>query len=130
MGNFQFISTKNYMKKDESSGSTDLQGPNESKYFGNLWITQHVISHNLGYVPLFRVYYEPYRDGRVMEGFQDNGWFLPSSPNEVRITEVAPTIMAWADENKLYIELNYINNTLAGVTFPVYWVIYKDYGVA
>ena len=129
MSNFQFITTRNYMKRDPSSGSFELQGPATSRYFGNLYITQHIVPHNLGYVPLFRVYYEPYRDGRVMEAFQDTAWFLPSSPNEVRITEVAPTLMSWADSENLYLELNYINSTLSGLTFPIYWVIYQDYGV-
>lgn len=129
MGNFQFITNKNYMKRHDSSGSANLAGPSVSKYFGNLYITQYVVNHNLGYVPLFRVYYEPYSNGRIMEAFQDTAWFLPSSPNEVRVTEVAPTLMAWADEYNLYIELNFPYNTLSGNIFPTYWVIYEDYGV-
>jgi len=128
MGNFQFISDKNYMKKDPSSGTADLQGPNVSKYFGNLYISQQVVHHNLGYTPLFRVYYEPYRDGRIMEAFQDNAWYLPDTPNGLKLTEVAPTLMSWADDEYLYIELNFINSTLSGFTFPIYWTIYKDYG--
>lgn len=128
MGNFQFISDKNYMKKDPSSGTANLQGPNVSKYFGNLYISQQVVNHDLGYTPLFRVYYEPYRDGRIMEAFQDNAWYLPDTPNGLKLTEVAPTLMSWADDKYLYIELNFINSTLSGFTFPIYWTIYKDYG--
>lgn len=129
MGDFQFISTRNYMKKDPSSGIVDLQGPNVSKYFGILYISQQVVAHNLGYVPLFRVYYEPYRDGRIMEAFQDNAWYLPDTPNGLKLSEVAPTCMSWADETNLYIELDFVNSTLSGFTFPIYWTIYKDYGL-
>lgn len=129
MGDFQFISTRNYMKKDPSSGTSVLQGPNTSKYFGNIYITQLVVSHNLGYVPLFRVYYEPYLDGKVMEAFQDNAWYLPETPNIMRVNAIAPTCMTWADENNLYIELNFIDNTLSANNYPVYWTIYKDYGL-
>ena len=129
MGEFQFISTRNYMKKDQSSGTGTMQGPSTSKYFGNLYITQMVVNHNLGYTPLFRVYYEPYRDNRVMEAFQDNAWYLPETPNATRVNAIAPTCMTWADENNLYIELNFNSNSLSGYTYPVYWTIYKDYGL-
>lgn len=129
MSNFQFISNRNYMKKHSSSGATTMLGPNVDFWFGSGYKRQLTIPHNLGYVPMFRVDYEPYRDGRVMEAFQDNAWFLPSSPNEVRVTEVAPTLMAWADTFNLYLSLYYINNGLASNSYPVYYTIYEDYGV-
>lgn len=128
MGNFQFISDKNYMKKDPSSGTGTMAGPSVSFYFGNGYKSNKTITHNLGYVPLFRVYYEPYLDNKVMEAFQDNNWALPETPNIVRVTNVAPTCMVWADNTYLYIELNYTDATLAGNTYSVHWTIYKDYG--
>lgn len=132
MGNFQFISTRNYMKKDPSSSDENqtMKGPSVSFYSGAAYKSSKVINHGLGYTPLYRVYYEPYRDGRVVEGFQDTAYFLPATPNDVRITPVAPTLLAWADEDNLYINLYYTDNTLAGDDFPIYWTIYKDFGLS
>lgn len=130
MGNFQFISTRNYMKKDiASSGTSSLAGPSVSFYFGNGYKSTLTIPHNLGYVPLFRVYYEPYRDGRVMEAFQDNAWYLPETPNATRINAIAPTLMAWADQINLYVVLYFTDSTLSAYNFPIYHTVYKDYGV-
>lgn len=129
MGNFQFISNKNYMKKDPSSGVSTMLGPNVSQFFGSYFNRVTTIPHNLGYVPLFRVYYEPYRDDKVMEAFQDTNYALPETPNIVRVNAIAPTCMAWADETNLYIELDFWDNTLAALDYPIYWTIYKDYGM-
>lgn len=129
MGDFQFITTRNYMKKDPSSGTGTMAGPSVSQYFGNYYTTTRVIAHNLGYVPLFRVYYEPYRDGRVMEAFQDTAYYLPTEPNGLKLIEVAPTLMSYADETNLYLELCFVFNTLSGFNFNVHWTIYKDYGM-
>lgn len=117
------------MKKHPASGSTTMLGPNVDFWFGSGYKRVLAIPHNLGYIPMFRVDYEPYRDGRVMEAFQDNAWFLPSSPNEVRVTEAAPTLMAWADEVNVYLSLYYINNSLAALAYNVHCTIYEDYGV-
>lgn len=129
MGNFQFISTRNYMKKDPSSGTDTMLGPNTSQFFGNYYNRIYTVNHNLGYVPLFRVYYEPYRDGRIMEAFQDTNYALPEAPNEVRVNAIAPTCMTWADDVNLYIELDFWDSTLATNSFAIYWTIYKDYGL-
>lgn len=129
MGNFQFISTRNYMKKHSSSGTSSMAGPSVDFWFGSGFKSTLTIPHNLGYVPLFRVYYEPYRDGRVMEAFQDNAWYLPESPNQVRTSEIAPTMLAWADRTNLYVVLYFVNTSLSGFNYPIYHTIYKDYGV-
>lgn len=129
MGNFQFISNKNYMKKDPSSGTGTMLGPNTSEYFGNYFTRTYPILHGLGYAPLFRVYYEPFRDNKVMEAFQDTNYSLPNPPNGVRISDDGPTCLTWTDENHLYIKLYFINNSLAAESFNIHWTIYKDYGM-
>lgn len=129
-GNFQFISNRNYMKKDPSSGTGTIAGPSVSYFFGNYYKTIRTIPHNLNYTPLFRVYYEPFLDGKVMEAFQDTNGSLPNPPNGVRITNDGPTLLAWADSTNLYIELNFIDASLAGNNYPIYWTIYKDFGLS
>lgn len=129
MGNFQFISNKNYMKKHSSSGKGTMKGAGTDVYFGSTYKNVYEVNHNLGYVPMFRVYYEPYRDGRIMEGFQDTSTYLPSTPNGVRTSAVAPTCMTYADENKLYIALYFNSNSQQTLDFPIYWTVYMDYGV-
>lgn len=117
------------MKKDPSSGIDIMPGPSISFFFGSGYKSVYVVHHNLKYTPLFRVYYEPYIDNKVMEGFQDTAWFLPDTPNDIRLTPVAPTLIAWADDDNLYIELNFTDATLAGNNYPIYWTIYKDFGL-
>lgn len=128
IGKLQYTSTKNCMKRHESSGSGVMAAPNIDKLFS--WRSYKTIPHNLGYVPLFRVYYEPYRNGRIMEAYNDGQNWIGATPNDFVGAAVAPTVFAYADEKNLYIELVYTDGSLAGsADYPVYWVIYQDYGV-
>lgn len=130
MGNFQFKSNRNYMKKHSSSGSGTMLGPDTSRFFGSYYTRTYTVNHGLGYAPMFRVYYEPFQDHKVMEATQDTNYALPNPPNGVRITNDGPTCLTWADDTNLYIELYFLDATLAAVSFPIYWIIYKDYGAA
>lgn len=126
-----FRSDKNYMKRDKSSGHTTMLGPNQSEYFGNVYTRELVIDHNLGYVPFFRAYYEPYQDGVLYPIVMDTDYVLSSPINDFTFfTDSAPVIAAEASENQLVLTLFFIDNSLAAIPFPVYWVIYKDYGLA
>lgn len=129
MDNFQFISTRNYLKRHSSSGSNTMLGPNTLQTFG-YYTRDFEVNHNLGYIPLFRVYYEPFRDGKVLEGFQDTQYFLTNPPNDFSsFTEDGPSCLSWVDENKLYIRLYFTTNALAALAFNIHWVLYQDYGV-
>lgn len=125
-----FRSDRNFMKRDPSSGSQVMLGPNVSQYFGNLYIRELVVHHGLGYVPFFRAYYEPYQDGVLYPVVQDTQWYLKPVINSFTdFTETAPTLAAEATTEDLILTLHFPFNTLAANSFPVYWVIYKDFGL-
>lgn len=129
MGNFQFISDKNYMKRDSSTISTTMLGPNVLRFSGSWYTRDLEINHNLGYVPLFRLYYEAFQDGKLMEAFQDTNYSLPNPPNANRGVDDGPTCLSWADDTKIYIRLFFPTTALSAISFPIYCVIYKDYGI-
>lgn len=129
-GQTLFRSDKNYMKRDPSSGQTVMLGPNVSQYFGNFYIREFTVTHGLGYVPFFRAFYEPYQDGVLYPIIHDTDYVLSNPINDfVSFLDAAPTLMAEADEMTLKFTLHFPNNSLAAASFPVYWVIYKDFGL-
>ncbi len=77
---------------------------------------------------MFRAYYEPFLDGKVFECFQDTQYYFSNPINTYGGTEDAPTMLAWADETKLYLRLYFTTNAFAATEFPIHWVIYQDYG--
>lgn len=118
------------MKRDPSSGQTVMKGPNLDVYIGVAWIRELVIPHGLGYVPFFRAFYEPYQDGKLYPIMHDTDYVLSSPVNDfVNFTDSAPTITADADEVNLTLTLWFVDNSLQNADFPVYWVIYKDFGL-
>lgn len=119
---------RNYMKRDPISSSTDMAGPNELKFAYYRRVL--TINHNLKYVPMVRVYYEPYLDGTIMEAYTDTQKWIGPTPNNFVGPETAPTCFFTVSENTLEIELWFIDATLANNLYKVYWVIYRDYGVA
>lgn len=122
-----FFSGKNYMKRDASSDSAELDPPSTSMYSGLVYVTQYVVTHNLGYIPFFTVFGELYGDGIIWEAIGSRNQERTINPSDT--TSYGPYLMAWADDTTLTIELGYTSNTLTG-TFPVYWNIYKDYDIA
>ena len=125
----QYRSDKNSMKRAAESGSTTMLGPNVSEYFGNLWTRTLTIPHNLGYVPFVRAFYEPFGDGKLMPATDDSDYYHSNPVNNYGGGEDGPTMAVKPDATNLIIELKYLNNTRAAQSFPVYWVIYKDFGL-
>lgn len=125
--NLNFWSGKNYMKRDSSSGSTSIAAPATLAFGGNVYVTQYTVTHNLGYVPFFKVFYEPFKDNVIWEPMASRNQGSAFNPRNTSTT--GPYLLAWATTTTLIIELGYTNNTLTG-TYPIYWVIYKDYGIA
>lgn len=114
-----FTSKKNYLKRHTSSGQASVTGPGVLAAWFNYYST-YTVAHNLGYVPMVRVYYEPYKDGKI----------YPATGR--RLSGLGPglaygdTICLWeADTANLTI---YLERALAPDTgaYPVYWVIYLD----
>lgn len=117
---------KNLMKRSDLSGHTTLNGPDQDFYFGVGFYSEYRVRHNLGYIPMFRVYYEPWGDGKVTMAFLDGDWEMNNPPNDFTATEKGPVCFAYADENELIITLMYTSD-IGGQDFPIYWVIYEDY---
>jgi hypothetical protein len=124
MSTIYFTSQRNSMKRDSSSGTANMAAPTVSAYSGTIYVTNLTVPHNLGYVPLFRYYYEPFRDGIVWVPLTDrlNG----RATNPLNVAAFGPGIVGWADSTNLYLQLFYDTNALTG-TYPVYYVIYKDF---
>lgn len=124
--NIYFWTQKNYMKRDTSTGSQNVAAPSTSVYAGALFVTRTTIIHNLGIVPFFNIYYEPFGDGVIWEalGTRSQGFTL----NPRNTATFGPYCIAWADSTILTIEVGYFSNTLTG-TYPIYYIIYRDYGL-
>lgn len=105
-----------------------MKGPNVERFSGSWYTRDFEVEHNLGYVPMVRVFYEPFLDDKLYEAVQDGQYYLSNPPNTYGGTEDGPTLMVFADENKLYLRMFFAFNTKANVDFPIYWVIYGDYG--
>ena len=115
------------MKRDISTGSQNFAAPVTSVYLGSQYVTRVTISHGLGIVPFFSLHYEPFADGVVWEALGSRSQGRVQNP---RIpANYGPYLIGWADTSNIYIELGYIANTLTG-TFPVYYTIYRDYGIS
>lgn len=119
-----YDSRKNIMKRDSISGMEILPAPTALSYSGYIYTTDIVIPHNLGYVPLFRYYYEPFGDGIIYPQLVSRlGQF---SNNPLNPVQKGPGIIAWADNTLLHIQIFFDTNGL-GRTTPVYYVIYRDF---
>lgn len=123
--NLNFWSAKNYMKRDASTGSTNLSPPTTLS-LGN-YVTKLTVPHNLGIVPFFKLYYEAAKDGIIWESMSTRSQGAASNPSNP--SSDVPYLIGYADTTNLTIELGFYSNTLTG-TYPVYYVIYKDYGLA
>lgn len=123
----QVTSDKNYMKRHPASGSGTMKGPNTAQLF-SYYTRDLVIPHNIGKPPMVRVFFEPFRDGKIYEGIQDGQYYLSNPPNTYGGTEDAPTMLIYTDSVNLYIRLFFTQNTLANVDIPIHWIIYWDYG--
>jgi hypothetical protein len=124
-----FNSTKNYLKRTANSGKSTMLGPNSSIYSGYLYQRTTTIAHGLGFVPLCRVYYEPFGNGVIHPIISlplqqvANNLVGPGSGS-------GPGLIYWADATNLNIRLYYKDATLAANSYPIYYVIYQDFKVA
>lgn len=126
MSTIFFTAKRNYMKRDASSISANLDAPVTSAYSGSLYVTNYTVTHNLGFVPVFRIYYEPFGDGVIWPAMGtrlSQNAINPRSPGST-----GPGLIASPTTTTLNLQLFYGTNALTG-TYPVYWVIYKDYAI-
>lgn len=118
----QFTSEKNYLKRHPSSGNMTVVAP--STLNGSTFMYEKVvtITHNLGYVPMVRVYYEPYTDGAVWPstGSRVSGAGPGLSPGDIMcFWEVSSTVLT------ISLESDSVYPVKTG-SREVYWVIYWD----
>ncbi len=113
-----FTTEKNYLKRDPSSGSTSMTAPNALSAWSN-YVTTYPVNHNLGTVPIVRVYYEPFNNGKI---FPATGRRLAGLGVGVSYGGIVCLYELSATTLTIYLESA---NSQTG-TIPVYWVIYKD----
>lgn len=123
-GGINFWSGKNYMKRDSTTGSTSIGAPKTLSYGGAVYITQYTVTHNLGYVPFFSLFYEPFGDGVIWEALATRSQSSATNPRNT--AQTGPYCLGFASTTTLTIEIGYSSNTLSA-NYPIYWVIYKDY---
>lgn len=128
----QFDSRRNYMKKAKIASTTMLGANNQSAYTFQYERTI-AIPHGIpgGRVPFCRVFYEPWRDGRITQAYEDSQNWLGDPPNDPTLFPGnAPICSYWVDDVNVYIQLRYDNNSQAGLSFPIHLIVYRDWGVA
>jgi len=113
-----FNTQKDYLKRHPASGSTTVAAPSVQAAWFN-YVTTYTVPHNLGYIPLVRVYYEPYSNGKIYPatGSRISGFGPGLSYGDI--------ICLWEIDNSnltIYVESA---NSHTG-TVPIYWVIYWD----
>lgn len=118
-GQQYFTSQKNYLKRHPLSGSASVSAPSTS-ISGLYYRTTYTITHNLGYVPRIRVYYEnSASDGKIYPagGRRNGGTYVGLPFNSIYcLWEATSTTLT------IYLESA---TTKTGVR-NVYWVIYQD----
>lgn len=132
MAILQFDSRRNYMKKAKIL-STTMPGPNSSSSYTGTYERTITIPHGItsGVTPFCRVFYEPWRDGRITAAYEDSQDWLADPPNNYGgFPGNAPVCSYWADETNVYIQLRYLTNTFASTNFPIHVIAYRDFGVA
>jgi hypothetical protein len=135
-GKLQYNSQKNTMKRTTTSVSTTMLGPITSRFSGSFYTNDLQIPHGLNVgkttrkVPMFRAFYEPFRDGKVFECFQDTQYYYSNPINTYGGTEDAPTMLAFADDINITLRLFFTQNIYSATPFNVHVIIYQDYGAA
>lgn len=117
-----FTSSKNYLKRHPKSGSATIAAPSTLNGATNLYERITTIPHGLGYVPMVRVYYEPFTNGRV---YPATGSRVSGAGTGLNLGDV---MCLWElDENNLTITL--ASDGFSAVptgSRTIYWVIYWD----
>lgn len=121
-----YDSRKNIMKR-QVYGTEDIEAPTISEYVLNYGSTVHEIPHGLTYTPVFRVFYEPFGDGVIWPPLSNRLSGNAQNPNNT--LEQGPGLIYWADDTNLYLQLFASVNTFTG-TFPVHYVVYRDFELA
>lgn len=123
--NLFFYTGKNYMKRDTSTVTLSMAAPVTA--YNGAFVTRSTITHSLNLIPMFEIYYEPFKDGVIWPAFGDRIVNNPVNPRSTGTT--GPSLLAWATNTTLVVELGYPANTLTG-NYNIYAIIYRDYGIS
>lgn len=117
MSGFKFTTTKNYLKRDASTGTATVSAP--STLVSGLYRTEYTIVHDLGYVPLVRVYFES----------EDNDVIFPACGSTVAGfapgIAVGDTLCTFEVTTTTLVVILFASSSQTG-SRDIYWVIYKD----
>lgn len=109
-----FTGDKNYLKRSPLSGHTTITGPNVATGWATFESSQ-TITHGLGYVPLVRVYYDPFNNGKL---------FTPVGDRLVGGQPYSNNIGCIVRVNTTNLIIYLSASSSVGGSVPIYWVIY------
>lgn len=117
-----FTSSKNYLKRHPKSGSATISAPTTLNGATSMYENILKVPHDLGYIPMVRVYYEPFTNGRV---YPATGSRLSGAGTGLQLGDI---ICVWeVSETELEITLASDGFSPANTgSRAVYWVIYWD----
>jgi len=114
---FSFTTNKNYLKRDSNTGTHLLAAP--STLVGTIYRSDYTITHDLGYIPVVRVYFES----------DANSDIFPACGSTVGGSAVGisygKTLCTYELTTTTLRVILHAANTQTG-SRNIYWVIYKD----
>lgn len=122
-----FTSDKNYLKRDTITGTTSIAAPSSVASYGSGLIKArtHTVTHNLGYIPQVRVYFE---------NSATDGKLYPAGGNRLGVDYVGLDPFGAGDlwclfevsttTLTIYLECDSFFSPTGNRN--IYWVIYKD----
>lgn len=119
-------SGKNVLKHAFSDSDT-MDKPNTLS--GLSYFSTKTILHDLGYVPLVRVYYDPDNDGKIFPCIGERSETSDSplaGPGAVLGSGVAPFWLYVDDVTTTAFTLRTLWSSSLGGTFPFYYRVYRD----
>ena len=122
-GVVQYDSRKNTMKRHTVSDVVYIDAPKTLAYSFS-YATTVAIPHGLGFVPVFRTYMEPFKDGVIWPSL--SGRIEGNAQNPLNTSLQGPTLISWIDSTNIYLQLFASTNTFTG-TYPCYYIIYRDF---
>jgi hypothetical protein len=119
MSDINFTSGKNLLKRDISTGSATILAPTAVGSWGTK-VSSYVVNHNLGYIPIVRVYYTPVAGGAIYPASGDRfgGGLGVPAPAIACMWEATTTTLTIYLECQSFVSPTGSRN--------IYWVIYKD----
>lgn len=115
-----FTTNKNYMKRF-MSGTEVIAAPSVVQPWFN-YMNSTTIVHGLGYIPVVRIYYEPFNDGRI---FPASGSRVSASGIGIPFNDIVCLFEVTDNVVTVYLE----SASSETGTRPIYYVIYLDKAV-